>query len=145
MNSELKKQITFIVLVVIMFILMFLNYHTEAKSTTYGHFKVNSISVHTSKRKPVKSEDLGLYTITAYCSCKKCCGKSDGITASGVKVTEGRTVASDLPFGTVVHIEGLGEYIVEDRGVLGKHIDIFMNDHNRCIEFGRKELRVWKN
>ena len=44
MDSELKKQITFIILIVIMFILMFLNYHTEAKSTTYGHFKVNLIS-----------------------------------------------------------------------------------------------------
>ena len=144
MDSELKKQITFIVLIVIMLILMFLNYHTEAKSTTYGHFKVNLISVHSSQRKPVKSEDLGLYTITAYCSCIKCCGKDDGITASGIKATEGRTVAADLPFGTVLEIEGIGSRVVEDRGVLGKHIDIFINDHNRCIEFGRKQSRVFK-
>ena len=42
------------------------------------------------KRKPVKSEDLGLYTITAYCSCKKCCGKSDGITGIGKQKATGR-------------------------------------------------------
>ena len=60
-----------------------------------------------------------IYTIYAYCPCSQCCGKETGITASGTKATEGRTVAADLPFGTVVHIEGLGEYIVEDRGVTG--------------------------
>lgn len=32
---------------------------------------------------------------TAYCPCVKCCGKSDGITASGVKARENRTIAVD--------------------------------------------------
>ena len=84
-----------------------------------------------------------IYTIYAYCPCAKCCGKETGITASGTNATEGRTVASDLPFGMVLEIEGLGEYIVEDRGVKGKVIDVFMDRHEDCVRFGRKELRVW--
>ena len=143
MDKELKKQITFIILIVIMFILMFLNYHAE--TADYKNIYPKTINLPTSQRKPVKSEDLGLYTITAYCSCIKCCGKDDGITASGTKVVEGRTVAADLPFGTVLEIEGLGEYVVEDRGVTGKNIDVFKNSHEECLKFGRKELRVWKN
>ena len=42
---------------------------------------------------PLRS--LGTFKLTAYCACEKCCGKSDGITASGTKATEGRTIAVD--------------------------------------------------
>ena len=31
---------------------------------------------------------LGTFTTTAYCGCSYCCGKSDGITASGTYATE---------------------------------------------------------
>jgi hypothetical protein len=48
----------------------------------------------------------GIYTVTAYCGCKKCCGKTDKITASGCKAKEGMTIAADsaLPFGTLIYI-----------------------------------------
>ena len=53
-------------------------------------------------------EELGTYKLTAYCSCSRCCGKSDGITASGVKAQAGRTVAAkSLPFGTELLINGV--------------------------------------
>ena len=55
------------------------------------------------------------YVITAYCPCTKCCGKSDGITASGEKAVEGVTIAADtniLPFGTKVIIDG-NEFTVQ--------------------------------
>ena len=54
------------------------------------------------------------YILTAYCSCEKCCGKSDGITASGTIATPGRTVAVDttnIPYGTTVEIDGFGTYV----------------------------------
>lgn len=81
-------------------------------------------------------------TLTAYCSCSKCCGKTDGITASGTKATEGRTVAVDvnkIPFGTKVYING-NEYIAEDKGgaVKGNHIDIYFESHERALEFGKQ-------
>ena len=44
-------------------------------------------------------------------------GKIDGITASGKRIQEGHiAMPKDIPFGTRVYIEGLGEYTCEDRG-----------------------------
>ena len=82
---------------------------------------------------------LGTYSLTAYCACIDCCGKTDAITASGTVATAGRTVAcNSLPFGTVIEIEGYGTYVVEDRGGMGGNvIDIFFNDHQEAINFGR--------
>ena len=36
------------------------------------------------------AEPLGLFELTAYCPCPACCGKNDGITATGTVATEGR-------------------------------------------------------
>lgn len=81
------------------------------------------------------------FKITAYCACIKCCKKTDGITASGIKVQEGVTCAADLsvlPLGTVVDIEGIGLRTVQDKGskVKGDHLDIFVNDHKLALAFG---------
>lgn len=86
------------------------------------------------------------YTITAYCSCVKCCGKTDGITASGVKAVEGITVATDksIPFGTKIYIDGVGERIVQDRGgaIKGNRIDLYFSDHQSALNFGRQTKQV---
>lgn len=86
------------------------------------------------------------YTITAYCHCSKCCGKSDGITASGVKATEGITVATDksMPFGTKIYIDGVGERIVQDRGgaIKGNRIDLYFDSHQEALNFGRQTKYV---
>lgn len=89
--------------------------------------------------------------ITAYCGCKRCCGKSDGITASGRKATQGRTVAINwLPFGSRVKI-GPKVYIVEDRGAKSlfgtknrpiKHADIFFDSHEEARRFGSRYMNV---
>lgn len=91
-----------------------------------------------------RPEYLGVFKITAYCPCKKCCGKSDGITASGIKAKQGRTIAmNDISFGTQLLIEGK-TYIVEDRGTPYGHIDIFFNSHRKALEFGVKYMEVYK-
>lgn len=96
-----------------------------------------------------KIESLGLFTLTAYCPCSLCCGKSDGITASGTIATEGRTIAADtsiLPFGTEVYINGQA-YVVEDRGgaVKGNKLDIFFNDHEEALQFGvKRDVEVFR-
>ena len=133
-----KKQLIFLIATLIMFVLLLINYQTEAHSTQ-KRFKTNLVPV---TRRIQYRQYLGVFTIYAYCPCAKCCGKQTGITASGTKATEGRTVAADLPFGTVVEIEGIGERIVEDRGVEGKVIDLFMDGHDEALKFGRKELRI---
>lgn len=79
---------------------------------------------------------LGTYYITGYDICYSCCGKIDGITASGTYATVGRTIAapSNLPFGTRLYIDGIGERVVEDRGgsISGQRLDILCNNHSEC-------------
>lgn len=87
----------------------------------------------------------GVYKVTAYCSCSKCCGKTNGITASGVKATANHTIAtpSTFAFGTKVVINGK-TYTVEDRGgaIQGNRIDIYMNSHSEAIAWGVRYLNV---
>jgi len=79
---------------------------------------------------------MGLYYVTGYDTCAACCGKSDGITASGTYATAGRTVAasSEFSFGTRLYIEGIGERVVEDRGgaIGGGRLDVVCEDHDAC-------------
>lgn len=90
---------------------------------------------------------LGVYKITAYCGCAKCCGKTDGITASGTHVTAGRTIAAppEIPFGTQIIING-HTYTVEDRGgaIKGNRIDIYFETHEEAVEFGVQYIEVFK-
>lgn len=86
-----------------------------------------------------------IYKITAYCSCAKCCGKTNGITAMGTKATAGRTVAasSKYAFGTKLNING-HTYTVEDRGgaINGNKIDIYVNSHAEALAWGVRYLPV---
>lgn len=88
------------------------------------------------------------FTVTTYCGCPKCCGKwsTTHKTADGHTPIEGTTCAASrsIPFGTKLHIEGVGDRIVQDR--LAKRyddrIDIYFNNHNKAIQFGKKKLKV---
>lgn len=84
--------------------------------------------------------------VSFYCPYTCCCGDyADGYTASGTIATQGRTCAApaEIPFGTVIHIDGLGDYIVEDRGgAIIKNgntycIDIYMDSHEEALKMGR--------
>lgn len=88
---------------------------------------------------------LGEYTLTAYCPCTRCCGKSDGITATGTLAAEGRTIAVDprvIPYGAHVLLiwpDGTQRtYIAEDcgSGVTGSRIDVFFSGHETARVFG---------
>ena len=91
--------------------------------------------VNTAENAP-RTTYYGACRITFYCPCSRCCGKDDGITASGVQATPNHTVANGaLPFGTRVIIDGQ-EYVVEDRGVDANQFDIFVSDHQEALERG---------
>ena len=81
---------------------------------------------------------------SAYTAAADECGKSDGITASGIKVKENRTLACPpaFPFGTKIQIEGVGTLICEDRGgaIKGNHFDIYVETKKEAFAFGRKNL-----
>ena len=85
---------------------------------------------------------MTLFKVTAYCPCVKCCGKSDGITASGKKARANHTLAAPRKYklGTKINLEGYGIYVVEDRGgaIPNNRIDMFFNTHTEVLNWGVK-------
>ncbi|MDF2926664.1 MAG: hypothetical protein K0R57_5578 [Paenibacillaceae bacterium] len=87
-------------------------------------------------------------TLTAYTAGVESTGKTPshpqyGITYSGVRAEEGRTVAVDpkvIPLGSIVYIEGVGIRKAEDTGsaIKGSKIDVYMEDVSEARTFGRK-------
>ena len=93
---------------------------------------------------------IGEYKISHYCAEKyeHICGTGSGKTATGTKVTPGRTIAVDptvIPYGSQVYIEGYGFRTAEDCGgwVKGKHIDMAVNTHDDAMSSGLKNAGVW--
>jgi 3D (Asp-Asp-Asp) domain-containing protein len=60
---------------------------------------------------------LRRFTVSAYCHCRVCTHRGDGITASGIRVREGITIAAprSIPFGTRIWVPGAGWRTVQDR------------------------------
>lgn len=91
---------------------------------------------------------LNNVTLTAYTAGVSSTGKTKehaqyGITYSGTRVTEGRTISVDpkvVPMGWWVYIDGLGLRRAEDIGsaVKGKHIDVYYEDQDYAERFGLK-------
>ena len=108
--------------------------------------EVQSDGAEDGKNEAVQQSVGELYTVTAYCPCVVCCGKTDGITASGEKAVEGVTVAmhKSIPFGTKIYIDGVGERIVQDRGgaITGNRIDLYFDNHQSALNFGRQTKEV---
>lgn len=100
---------------------------------------------------------MGTFKLTAYCPCEECCkewadkrpvddfGNELVIGAAGTLLEEGKNIAVNpdvIPHGTIVIINGQ-EYIAADSGVIGNEIDIYMEDHDRALEFGVKYAEVY--
>ena len=97
-------------------------------------------------------EPLGEFKLTAYCPCSRCCGKSDGITATGTLAEEGRTIAVDprvIPYGatvTVYFADGASHsYTAEDcgGGIKGNRLDVYFDDHQAALQFGVQSAMVY--
>jgi len=89
------------------------------------------------------------YVATAYCSCTKCCGKNAmGITFTGHRLKPGsRVIAVDptvLALRSLVEIDGMGKFMALDTGsaIKGRRIDIWFEDHQEALVFGKKPVRV---
>ena len=97
----------------------------------------------------IREGDTIVGTLTYYDVCLSCCGKTDGITASGIRIENGvepevPVVGCNwLPLMTVLTIDGV-EYIVADRGgasmdTVGR-LDAFNPaGHEDCIQRGITE------
>jgi 3D (Asp-Asp-Asp) domain-containing protein len=94
-----------------------------------------------SEAQPRKRSRPTFFTATAYCR--------KGVTASGERASSG-IVAADpriIPLGSVVQVDGAGlrsraTYTVQDAGVKGRRIDIFMPNCRAARRFGKHRVRV---
>lgn len=105
-----------------------------------------------ARRLLARATRLDDVTVTHYCTCVECCGKDDGITASGLMATPGVTVAVDpdvIPLGADVLVDyGDGEiqyYRADDTGsaVRGNHIDVCLASHEEAVQAGVTTATVW--
>lgn len=104
--------------------------------------------------KDLKSEEyefvyLGEYKLTYYCDERynHICGGS-GVTASGRPTTVGSTIGvnpKEIPYGSVVYIEGLGFRSADDTGsgIGTKHIDVLVAGHQEALSQTLLNSDVW--
>lgn len=102
---------------------------------------------------------LGRFKLTAYCGCRKCCGKyadnrpvdENGeviVTGSiGVRLYAGVSIAVDprvIPYHTQVVING-HTYTAHDTGgnIKGNRIDVYFDDHDEAWDFGTQYAEVF--
>lgn len=93
------------------------------------------------------------FNTSAYCSCAKCCGKTNGITASGAKASSWYTLAagSGYKLGTVIYIPAFkdkpngGWFVVQDRGgaISNSKIDVYMGSHSAALQYGRRNVEAY--
>lgn len=90
--------------------------------------------------------------VTYYDTCTECCGKSDGITASGVTAVPYVTCAVDpavIPLGSDVLVDygdGVLRYLRADdtgAGVTGDRIDICVSSHAEALWLGVDKADVY--
>lgn len=130
------------------FILCFTMTLSKPELIAENAIQIQTYQTETVEEQPVEEQPSthlwGTCTLTFYCPGSCCCGQwSSGYTASGTLATAGRTVAcGDLPFGTRLMIEG-HEYVVEDRGVNGMWVDIFVNSHSEACQRGMYQAEVY--
>ncbi|OAS17418.1 3D domain-containing protein [Paenibacillus oryzisoli] len=127
------------------------NQLTVGQSLTIPSVSLASTSSETQPKiiKKVINTTLTAYTAGFESTGKKASHPTYGITYSGIKAKEGRTIAVDpavIPLGSTVFIEGIGIRKAEDIGsaIRGSRIDVFMNDLGQAQEFGvKKNVKVY--
>ncbi len=126
--------------------------------------QVNYVSYKSLAEDNVPTEYKSVHEVkaTAYCLCKKCCGKNPsdpyyGYTASGLKIVPGtgmKVIAVDtsvIPLGSKVYVEGLygawdyGYATAADTGSAIKNlkIDLYMDSHSDALAWGLKKVNVY--
>ena len=129
---------------VVVFGLLLLFYHPGGASTGHAETPKHAAQEFRVQSFPPSHREI-IAEVTAYTDDINSCGKDDGITASGIHVEPGHIAMDDsIPFGTRVRIEGMGEFVVTDRGgaITGNRIDVYMPSHSQAILFGRQLKKV---
>ena len=84
--------------------------------------------------------ELGIFEVS--------CHTGKGVTASG-RPSSRETVSVDpqvVPLGTRLVIDEVGTRVAADTGgaIKGRRLDIWEPSVAACMQFGRKQLRVWQ-
>ncbi|WP_238655772.1 3D domain-containing protein [Paenibacillus piscarius] len=117
---------------------------TVASKTSKVSAKANNVTskagVNFEYKRMIKNVSM-----TAYSSQEPGIGTR---TASGTRVTEGRTIAVDpnvIPIGWWVYIEGLGFRRAEDTGgaIKGNKVDVYYDSLSHARNFGRKSRTLY--
>ena len=103
---------------------------------------------------------LGIYTITAYCSCNLCCGKfadnrpldenGEPIVygASGEELIANYSIAVDAELFNMGEVLWFNDrqYVCHDVGsaIKGKKIDLYMSSHQLALEWGVQNIEVFR-
>ena len=107
----------------------------QSETSDSSNAKTKPLVVKTSS---VVSSSYRTFVATAY--------SLRGRMANGQHVHQG-AIATDprvLPIGTVVHIEGLGNFVVKDTGgaIKGFRIDIWMSSRASAIKWGKRPVKL---
>lgn len=115
---------------------------------------------HSPTEPPTETwKSLGVYELTAYCSCEICCGEyarnrpidEHGnpivYTSIGAIAKAGTTIAVDprvIPYGSEIQIDG-HTYIAQDTGgaIKGNRIDVYFDSHREALVFGRQKAEIF--
>lgn len=129
---------------------------------TYAEPEVKTLEVALQTTTEKTKKSLGVFKLTAYCSCVGCCeeyalnrpvdenGEAVVYTASGNRAVQGVTVAVDpsvIPYGTELEING-NKYVAHDCGgdIKESRIDVYFESHTDAWNFGTQyaEVFVWQ-
>lgn len=140
---------------------------TETETTTEIELETETeteiVEVETQKVTEIQTEaetepqliSIGTFTVTAYCSCEKCCGewannRPNGVVygASGEQLIADYSIATDvevIPYGETILINDQ-EYVAHDCGaaIQGNRIDIYMSCHEKALEWGVQNIEIFK-
>lgn len=127
-----------------------------SRSTTERTASTNpALTASTTLAKKVQgiTPKVKTFNTSAYCSCAKCCGKTNGITASGAKASAWYTIAAGNGYklGTVIYIPAFkdkpngGWFVVQDRGgaISNSKIDVYMSSHSSALQYGRRNVEAY--
>ena len=124
----------------------------QATTELLTEIKQAYVEVSETTEESPKMIPLGNFYITGYTpTCSHCCGKSDGIGASGRKIKPGKSVAMnrtdmkalDLEYGDKIYIPGIGERVIEDTGCKQGVIDVACDSHESCYKItGYYQVKV---
>ncbi len=136
--------------VLVLFMLFFIVWHCVHQPIMKPKSPSVTI-VHRQLIPNIKQADSFLAECTAYTAGYESTGKNPGdkgygITSSGRKVRHGYVAADTrvLPYGTLIYIDGLGVFEVQDTGgsIKGNRIDIYYDNVKDALNFGRQMRNI---